>query len=88
MAGSAPFCSGTCCASDSGQYLYEKDEDPGRIGAEDFDLMRSEAVARAPLGELVDIMDVGFTCAFLATSYARRLTGSTIYVDGGVNIMA
>ena len=43
---------------------------------------------RTPLGELVDIMDVGFTCAFLATPYARRLSGSTLYVDGGVNIVA
>jgi enoyl-[acyl-carrier protein] reductase I len=57
-------------------------------GLKDFDLMLNEAVQRAPLGELVDIMDVGFTCAFLATPYARRLTGSTIYVDGGVHIMA
>jgi enoyl-[acyl-carrier protein] reductase I len=57
-------------------------------GIKDFDLLLNDAVERAPLGELVDIMDVGFTCAFLATPYARRLTGSTIYVDGGVNIMA
>jgi len=57
-------------------------------GLKDFDLLLNEAAQRAPLGELVDIMDVGFTCAFLATPYARRLTGSTIYVDGGVNIMA
>jgi enoyl-[acyl-carrier protein] reductase I len=57
-------------------------------GLKDFDLLLNEAVQRAPLGELVDIMDVGFTCAFLATPYARRLTGSTLYVDGGVNIMA
>ena len=42
----------------------------------------------APIGELVDIMDVGFTCAYLATPYARRLSGETLYVDGGVNIMA
>jgi enoyl-[acyl-carrier protein] reductase I len=57
-------------------------------GLKDFDLLLNEAAQRAPLGELVDIMDVGFTCAFLATPYARRLTGSTVYVDGGVNIMA
>ena len=57
-------------------------------GLKDFGLMLNEAAVRAPLGELVDIMDVGFTCAFLATPYARRLTGDTIYVDGGVNIMA
>ena len=57
-------------------------------GLKDFDLLLNEAVQRAPAGELVDIMDVGFACAYLATPYARRLTGQTIYVDGGVNIMA
>ena len=57
-------------------------------GLKDFDLLLTEAAQRAPLGELVDIMDVGFTCAFLATPYARRLSGSTLYVDGGVNIIA
>jgi enoyl-[acyl-carrier protein] reductase I len=57
-------------------------------GLKDFDLLLNEATRRAPLGELVDIMDVGFTCAFLATPYARRLSGETVYVDGGVHIMA
>ena len=57
-------------------------------GIKDFDLLLNDAAQRAPLGELVDIMDVGFTCAFLATPYARRLSGETLYVDGGVNIMA
>lgn len=57
-------------------------------GLKDFERLLNDAVQRAPLGELVDIMDVGYTCAFLSTPYARRLTGNTIYVDGGVNIMA
>jgi enoyl-[acyl-carrier protein] reductase I len=57
-------------------------------GLKDFDLLLNEAVSRAPVGELVDIDDVGFACAFLATPYARRMTGQTLYVDGGVNIMA
>jgi len=57
-------------------------------GLKDFDLMLNEAMERAPLGDLVDIMDVGFACAYLATPYARRITGTTMYVDGGVNIMA
>jgi enoyl-[acyl-carrier protein] reductase I len=57
-------------------------------GLKDFDTMLNEAAQRAPLGELVDIMDVGFTCAFLATPFAKRLSGETLYVDGGVNIMA
>ena len=48
----------------------------------------NEAVQRAPLGELVDILDVGNTCAYLASPYARRLSGETLYIDGGVNIMA
>jgi enoyl-[acyl-carrier protein] reductase I len=56
-------------------------------GLKDFDVLLTEAAERAPVGELVDIMDVGFTCAYLATPYARRLTGDTVYVDGGVNIM-
>jgi enoyl-[acyl-carrier protein] reductase I len=57
-------------------------------GLKDFDLLLNEAGQRAPVGELVDIMDVGFACAYLATPYARRITGGTVYVDGGVNIMA
>lgn len=57
-------------------------------GLKDFDHLLAEAVQRAPLGELVDIVDVGNTCAYLASPYARRLTGSTVYVDGGLNIIA
>ena len=57
-------------------------------GLKDFDVMLNEATERAPLGDLVDIVDVGFACAYLATPYARRITGTTMYVDGGVNIMA
>jgi enoyl-[acyl-carrier protein] reductase I len=57
-------------------------------GLKDFDLLLTEVEQRTPIGELVDIMDVGLTCAFLATPYARRLSGETLYVDGGVNIMA
>jgi enoyl-[acyl-carrier protein] reductase I len=57
-------------------------------GLKDFDLLVSEAVTRAPLGELVDIMDVGYACAFLASPFARHLTGETLYVDGGMKIMA
>ncbi len=57
-------------------------------GLKDFELLLNEAAHRAPIGELVDIMDVGFACAYLATPYARRISGETMYVDGGVNIMA
>jgi len=57
-------------------------------GLKDFELLLNEAAHKAPLGELVDIMDVGFSCAYLATPFARRITGGTVYVDGGVNIVA
>jgi enoyl-[acyl-carrier protein] reductase I len=57
-------------------------------GLKDFELLLNEAAQKAPLGELVDIMDVGFTCAYLATDLARRITGGTVYVDGGTNIVA
>lgn len=57
-------------------------------GLKDFDLLLNEAVQKAPVGERVDIMDVGFACAYLASDFARRITGDTIFVDGGINIMA
>ncbi len=56
-------------------------------GLKDFDLLLNEASERAPGQEVVDIDDVGYTVAYLATPYARRLTGSTVYVDAGLNIM-
>jgi enoyl-[acyl-carrier protein] reductase I len=56
-------------------------------GLKDFDLLLNEAASRAPVGELVDIDDIGYTCAYLASPYARHMTGQTLYVDGGVHIM-
>jgi len=57
-------------------------------GLKHFELMLNEAAHKAPLGELIDIMDVGFTCAYLATPFAKRMTGELIYVDGGANLVA
>jgi enoyl-[acyl-carrier protein] reductase I len=54
----------------------------------DFDLLLHEAQQRAPVGELIDIMDVGMACAYLATPYGRHITGETLYVDSGFHIMA
>jgi enoyl-[acyl-carrier protein] reductase I len=56
-------------------------------GLKDFELLLSEAAQKAPLGELVDIMDVGFACAYLATPFAKRITGGAVYVDGGANLI-
>jgi enoyl-[acyl-carrier protein] reductase I len=57
-------------------------------GLKNFDLLLRNAVSASPIGEPVDIMDVGFACAYLATPYARRITAETLYVDGGANVMA
>lgn len=57
-------------------------------GLKDFDLLLKEAAQRAPLGELVEIMDVGYACAWLASPLARHVTGDTLYVDSGAHIMA
>ena len=57
-------------------------------GLKDFELLLTQAAEKAPLGELVDIMDVGFACAYLATPFAKRITGGTVYVDGGANLIA
>jgi enoyl-[acyl-carrier protein] reductase I len=57
-------------------------------GLKDFELLLNEAAHKAPLGELVDVMDVGWACAYLATPFAHRITGGTVYVDGGTNIIA
>lgn len=56
-------------------------------GLKDFDRMLTDAAERAPLGELVDIKDVGSVCAFLASDFARRMTGTAIYVDGGAHMI-
>jgi enoyl-[acyl-carrier protein] reductase I len=56
-------------------------------GIKDFELMLNQAAADSPLGQLVDIDDVGHACAYLATPWAHRITGGTIYIDGGANII-
>jgi enoyl-[acyl-carrier protein] reductase I len=56
-------------------------------GLKDFDALLRQAAERAPGGELVDIEDVGMAAAFLASPQARHITGSTFYVDAGLNIM-
>jgi enoyl-[acyl-carrier protein] reductase I len=57
-------------------------------GIKDFERLLTDTVERSPLHDLVDIDDVGSACAYLASNYARRITGGTIYIDGGANIIA
>jgi enoyl-[acyl-carrier protein] reductase I len=41
----------------------------------------------APLREHITIEDVGGAAVFLASDLSRQVTGETLYVDGGFNIM-
>ncbi len=56
-------------------------------GIPNFDALMDDAVRRAPLRRLVEIDDVGALAAFLASDYARSITGSTLYVDAGFHIL-
>ena len=50
------------------------------------EMMRAHA-ARAPLGRNVDQIEVGGTALYLASDLASAVTGETIYVDCGYNVM-
>ena len=56
-------------------------------GIDRFDELMEDAARRAPSRMLVTIEDVGMATAFLATDYARRITGDTMYIDGGYHIV-
>lgn len=56
-------------------------------GIHGFDELMKQVVDRAPEHSLVDIHDVGATTAFLASDYAKLITGQTIYIDGGYSVM-
>lgn len=52
-----------------------------------FRKMLSHVAATAPLRRNVSIEDVGNTAAFLCSELAAGITGQTIYVDSGFNIV-
>ncbi len=56
-------------------------------GIAHFDSLLADAEARSPMRRLASIDDVGALCAFLAGDGARSITGGTLYVDGGYNIL-
>lgn len=56
-------------------------------GIDRFDELMEKAAARAPSRMLVRIEDVGMATAFLASEYAKLITGETIHVDGGYHVV-
>ncbi|WP_168201827.1 enoyl-ACP reductase FabI [Phreatobacter aquaticus] len=55
-------------------------------GIDRFDELLAEAAARSPQHQLADIADVGAVARFLVSDAAKRITGTTIPVDGGQHI--
>ena len=56
-------------------------------GIEGFSEILDHIAARSPLRRNITAEEVGDVCAFLASPLASGITGSTIYVDAGYNIM-
>jgi enoyl-[acyl-carrier protein] reductase I len=56
-------------------------------GVGDFTLMLKNHAEHAPLRRNVDVKEVGETALFLCSSLASAITGETLYVDCGYNIM-
>lgn len=57
-------------------------------GISNFDKLLEEARAESPQHELICIDCVGAYAKFLVSDEARLVTGSTVYIDAGFNIMA
>jgi enoyl-[acyl-carrier protein] reductase I len=53
-----------------------------------FDELLNRAADKAPARALVGLDDVGAATAYLATDAAHLITGNTVFIDGGYNIMA
>ncbi len=56
-------------------------------GIDRFDELMREAVDRSPLHHRLSIEDVGMATAFLASDYAKPITGDTMYIDNGYHIL-
>lgn len=57
-------------------------------GLAHFDALMSRTAAVVPLDRLVTIEQIGEAAAFLLSDRARFITGQTIHVDSGFNVMS
>lgn len=56
-------------------------------GVGGFSDILDHIASRTPLRRNIDADEVGDACAFLASRMSRGITGTTLYVDAGYNIM-
>ena len=52
-----------------------------------LDELMEKVADRAPARRLVTTEEVGAACVFLASPYAKAMTGETLYIDGGYHIL-
>ncbi|MGA1227905.1 MAG: enoyl-ACP reductase FabI [Burkholderiaceae bacterium] len=57
-------------------------------GLQDFDGLMAEAAKKSPLGRLVSLEEISALTTFLCSPASSGMTGQTIYVDAGYNMMA
>ncbi|MGA0898123.1 MAG: enoyl-ACP reductase FabI [Burkholderiaceae bacterium] len=57
-------------------------------GLQDFDRLMAEAAKKSPLGRLVSLEEISALTTFLCSPASSGMTGQTIYVDAGYNMMA
>jgi enoyl-[acyl-carrier protein] reductase I len=53
-----------------------------------FDQLMADAAKRSPLGRLVSLEEIANLTTFLCSDESSGMTGQTIYVDAGFNIVA
>lgn len=56
-------------------------------GIDHFDELMVASARRTPAQSLVSIEDVGMATAFLASDFAKQITGGTTHIDGGYHIL-
>jgi enoyl-[acyl-carrier protein] reductase I len=56
-------------------------------GIAGFDELRERAVQKSPLGRNVDAKEIGATAVYLLSDLSTGVTGETIHVDAGYNIV-
>jgi len=56
-------------------------------GIPGFDSFLETSKRKSPLHRLIDIDDIGNMAAFLASDAAKNITGQTLYIDAGYEVM-
>jgi NAD(P)-dependent dehydrogenase (short-subunit alcohol dehydrogenase family) len=60
--------------------------DPDNLSAEDLQNFRDRSAARVPLGRSGELREVGLMALYMSSDASNYITGTTVYVDGGLTI--